>query len=755
MKWQADWIWARDRQNSENCYIYARKQFNVEALSDTELSIACLSAYRVYINGRLVGRGRSTRCSSHIVFDHYDLRAYLRPGPNVIGVICYNSGLLPQCWVGGLIAQIDNADHHEPIDASDSTWRVIPANDWIWGSELVSRKTGYQEIYDSRNKPVGWNIVGFDDSRWEEPVVIDCIKGALIGKAISNLSETELRPACILGCDASIKHCPDLLASACDVLTPVGNTISLILDFSRWIVGYPEFRVNDSSGGSVELSYPKTDAGISDRVILHGGRQEWQTFSRRSFRYLKLTFSDLPAPIRLGCVTAHESAYPKKQAWRFECSDDILTKAYANCAQALGRCMQSCYERDPQSDPFSYPTELYIQSLLNFYSYADIDLAASDLREYARALSSDASGRYFSPEQLICWVLALHQHYLYVGDKYLVDDLYDHLKEIIDERLAPRAGASGLLLNSNNLAYAAWNAPYYQALRDASKLAIALGKFDDSMAWHEKAQAVLDAYNSRFWDSAAESYRSASGTDENACRTSIKAGILSVAFGLADTTRQEHLCKSVKDYGRKLGINFGIYTLKAMASMGMINESLDLIRTRWANDSAVGTTGRCAAPVWFLPAEILGIKPSTPHSASVVIQPKTGDLEWARGGYDLPTSHVYVDWMRTEGGLTIEIDAPDRFALLIPTNGFRNPTIHEIDLTPETPERRARKTYGWGDTIWRDGRERDPYLDWLQTQEAEPPGSYNPKSRCDLQNGGILVREPISDHVRYIVEECE
>ena len=57
-----------------------------------------------------------------------------------------------------------------------------------------------------------------------------------------------------------------------------------------------------------------------DRLILHGGRQDWEGFGRRTCRYMRLTFRDLQAPVHLECVTMRRIGYPVEQVSSFECS---------------------------------------------------------------------------------------------------------------------------------------------------------------------------------------------------------------------------------------------------------------------------------------------------------------------------------------------------------------------------------------------------------------------------------------------------
>ena len=116
--------------------------------------------------------------------------------------------------------------------------------------------------------------------------------------------------------------------------------------------------------------------------------------------------------------------------------------------------------------------------------------------------------------------------------------------------------------------------------------------------------------------------------------------------------------------------------------------------------------------------------------------------------------NVNVEWHAEPGHFSIEIDAPGGFIAALPIGGFANPQIEEIDLTPETPERRARKTYGWGSVVWRDGEERDPYIDWLAAQDEPPPSSYARRQRLSSQERYIWVSEPVSIHVKYDITDA-
>ena len=175
--WSANWIWAAGHRSDSNFYMYARKEIDAPEFRSARVFVTCSTKYKLFINGRYVGTGPSPCHPAFQYFNSYELGQFLRPGKNVIAAICYNLGIDSQigpAQPGGFLLQAEIENGDEPVVvATDSSWRVKPADDWDFNSaQLAAKKAvsgwvpgeGFQEVYDSRRKPVGWNVVGFDDS---------------------------------------------------------------------------------------------------------------------------------------------------------------------------------------------------------------------------------------------------------------------------------------------------------------------------------------------------------------------------------------------------------------------------------------------------------------------------------------------------------------------------------------------------------------------------------------------------------------
>ena len=85
---------------------------------------------------------------------------------------------------------------------SDESWRVLPAPPWDRESPRICVAVMWQEIYDARKEPVGWQRAGFDDSRWQRPVILGTPPVLpwenLVTRDIPFLREEEWLPAAVV-----------------------------------------------------------------------------------------------------------------------------------------------------------------------------------------------------------------------------------------------------------------------------------------------------------------------------------------------------------------------------------------------------------------------------------------------------------------------------------------------------------------------------------------------------------------------------
>ncbi|MCX8109340.1 MAG: hypothetical protein N3G20_11115, partial [Verrucomicrobiae bacterium] len=139
----AKWVWVHGARagNQAPGDAYFRKSFEIRRdakISKAVFTLTVDDAFTLYVNGREVGQGTSWRTLSKV-----DLAAQLTPGANVLGIKATNGGSNPS--PAGLLGKLVvlYADGQSQVIPVDSTWET---------STTLSE---------------GWNLPGFDSSKWQ------------------------------------------------------------------------------------------------------------------------------------------------------------------------------------------------------------------------------------------------------------------------------------------------------------------------------------------------------------------------------------------------------------------------------------------------------------------------------------------------------------------------------------------------------------------------------------------------------------
>ena len=171
-------------------------------------------------------------------------------GPNVIGVMCHNRGVdsaYGPAKPAACSAQIDLVDLARSRSlVTEREWRVSLARELDRTSPRISARSGFQEVHDSRLKPVGWNVVGFDDSWLGDPEVVGEASadpwGVLIHRTIPCLEENNLLPVGVIVPESGTVRYPRSLLNAsgdCATIIP-GATRRLCSTSAERLSGFPE-----------------------------------------------------------------------------------------------------------------------------------------------------------------------------------------------------------------------------------------------------------------------------------------------------------------------------------------------------------------------------------------------------------------------------------------------------------------------------------------------------------------------------------
>ncbi len=441
-KWRAKWIWADDSYTN-NCYYYFCKEFKLENLSQKyQLYITAETRYKLYINGKLVGQGPLLSQPFFKYYDIYNIDSYLFKGPNRVAVVVNYVGNVKDTR-GGLLAElIDNEG--ETIVATDASWRVKRSSAWKSDTFFfhMNYVTPYQEVYDARQAPQGWEIAGFDDNEWEYAEILkghasDCPPSVLpwsylvprdipfmyqfsilpvrietVGESLelTNRVRGEDLSICLSAGGNPVKYATiegenNLLSE--DGVTIIQNSTLhfdrifdgiynpyIILDFGRVITAHIELELEGTEGGIVDIGYAERlidghfnnaiEGQFADRYVMIEGKQIFRSFTWKGFRYVKLLFHSCFKKVILHSVKAIVSTYPYEEKGVFSSNDEMLNKVFDICKYTLHLCSNEFIMDTPWREQGQWLGDVSAVTLGGIYAcFGDTLLPAKFLRQSA------------------------------------------------------------------------------------------------------------------------------------------------------------------------------------------------------------------------------------------------------------------------------------------------------------------------------------------------------------------------------------
>lgn len=177
-EWKANWIWRRGETFASNVMLCARKTFTLKQKPETSrLYITGDSHYSLWVNGQFIGRGPARSAAHHQSFDVLDIASKLETGKNVIAIKVHHTdytqsyGDKPR---PGLLFQLEIPQADNPIIITSNT-EVKVRNENGWDTEtpqVDGSNTTRVENFDFRKSELNWEQPDFDDSDWENAVLL-------------------------------------------------------------------------------------------------------------------------------------------------------------------------------------------------------------------------------------------------------------------------------------------------------------------------------------------------------------------------------------------------------------------------------------------------------------------------------------------------------------------------------------------------------------------------------------------------------
>jgi hypothetical protein len=493
-RWKAHWIRPAGAPPKAFGVYHLRKAFDLATVPGRFIvHVTADNRYELFVNGTRVAAGPSRGDLDHWQFDSLDIKASLRPGPNVLAAVVWNfAGEAPMAQVTyetGFLLQGDT--DAEAVANSDKTWLGV-RNDAVSllpiDRDAISHQYfvgGPGERVDAARYPWGWQASEFDDSGWK-PVEEVSIGGPrairdspsrwfLVPRSIPMMEEKEDRFDRVARASGPTPPAAWLQGSAAWTL-PAHTTAHVLLDRGHLTTAYPELVTSGGRGASVALTYTealiqrtagsreptkgnrneiegKVVVGLRDRFVADGSRSRlFRPLWWRTYRYVDVEIQTADEPLTIDDLRGAFSAYPFEQKARFESSDPALARIWDVGWRTARLCAHETYMDTPYWEQLQYVGDTRIQALISLYVGGDDRLVKNAIELYDESRLPDGLTQSRYPTMLpqiippfsLFWIGMMHDLYQYDGN---ADALRPHLhgaRAVLDW-FADRVAPSGLL----------------------------------------------------------------------------------------------------------------------------------------------------------------------------------------------------------------------------------------------------------------------------------------------------------------------
>ena len=690
-----------------------RKEFKVTGkVVSAKIFIAAAGYYELHVNGVRIGDHvldpSNTTYAERVLYNAYDVTHFVRQGGNALGV------LLGEGWYKNRIAIVQlniELEGGQKIEvSSDSSWQA--------GSSPITQDSLYNgESYDARLEQPGWDKAGFTAAGWkpaDEVAVPTKIVSAQMMQPIRTLQEMT----------------PKRMSSP----RPGMFVYDLGQNFSGWV----RLKVSGPRDTVVKLRHAELlyedgtlnvenlrAARATDTYTLKGeGTEVYEPrFTQHGFRYVEVTgYPGTPPMDAIQARVVHSDVAP---IGGFSSSKEILNQIQHIVQWGITSNLMSmptdCNQRDERMG-WMADGHLYAEAAM--YNFDMAAFYTNWLQDMHDAQAADGSVPDTTPRAAFArgaadpswgaaYPLVLWYSYQQYGDRRLLEQHFEGIRKWSDFLWSKSKDGT-----TDFIKYGDWvpvdftpgplvSTVYsYVAADIAAKTALAIGKTAEADALRQRANAIKDGFNKRFWNAGEGFY--GNGTQGSQ--------ILPLAYGMApDDVRgkaagylrnqvvyhnDSHLTTGIlatkhalpvlaKFSGLDLAYDVAIQ--RSFPSWGyMIDNGATTIWELWQkkegpsmnshNHAMFGAIGD-----WFM-TDLAGIKlvPGGEGWEKVVIHPGVvRELKWASGNFETMRGKVLSSWQRTDDGLKLEVMVPfgSTAEIVVPKLQLNNVSLSESGKT--------------------------------------------------------------------------
>ncbi len=446
-------------------------------------------------------------------------------------------------------------------------------------------------------------------------------------------------------------------------------------------------------------SYEVGGAGTGEEAELY------EPYWFRTFRYIRLSVVTGDEPLILKSFRFRETGYPLDRGTKVETSDPSMEKIWDISERSLRCCMHDTYEDCPFYEQLQYSMDSRNQILYTYALSADDRLARQCMEDFRRSVRADGmincSYPSYEPNLIpgfaVYYIGMIHDHMMYFGDRELVEHHEPAVLSVL-QFFRSRLTGQGIVgkLGGPNLEGPFWsfidwtkewnetigapgatrNGPltmesllFLLGLQYGADLMKFIGQNDLSARFGEEAERLRE--NIRIHCTGESGMlRDGPETEEY----SQHCQVFGVLTGTLHPQEGKGFLRETlihKEKFAQCSVAMMFYLFRALELCGLYGET-DRLWDIWRDmigknlttceEDPVTSRSDChgwgALILWELPSAVLGIRPSAPGYGEIGVNPRFGNLEWARGTVRTPRGPVKAAWKRAGDKYELELSVP-------------------------------------------------------------------------------------------------
>lgn len=557
------------------------------------IDITANTRYRMWVNGRPVLSGPCKGDWHSHYYETVDVAEYLRQGENVFSVQVlflnpYDVGQQYGNERTPILAAVSSPVGHrlamegEIIDeegkcladltTGETDWQVyLDSSYYIKCKEVNCNSGGFCEDVDFRKVPVGWKEPGYvclvmDGSCgagcWWRAQVYDTVLPDAFQQAAGFTGKFQVkeRPIPLLFEEDGIlitelgTHVFEQEGKKVDeILIPPGRQVRMIFCRERVTNAYMCYSFVGGRGARAVFTYfekfvregediPRDDwengtiEGMSEEILLPGGKFTFEPFWVRTFRFLEIVLETGEEAVRFTRPHFRRTGYPLRRISYIKSPQTWVEEVWEMCVATLQNCMMETYMDCPFYEQMQFVMDTRLQALFHYAVDGDTRLARKALWDFHCSMTPEGlmHGKYpCSFPQIIStfslyFIFMLRDYYWQTGDVALVKRYRSDVDAIL-EYYDRQIGASGLVEQVGYWAFVDWqkawaetggvpaavthgpstihNLMYAYALQCGAELAGAAGRYGLEQEYLERQQVVCSQVRELCWDRERDMYR--------------------------------------------------------------------------------------------------------------------------------------------------------------------------------------------------------------------------------------------------------